>query len=103
MPRRSARCPDESLLQALAAGIAPPGFMEGQWGHIASCDRCTFLLKSYLALFSEELTAEESRLLAELETSKPEGQKNLVRKILRLVREARGQKKAKNGFLVHDK
>lgn len=84
----------------MAAGIGPTGFMEDHLRHIANCDRCAFLLKDYLALFSEELTAEESRLLAQLETSKPEGQRKLVRKILRLVRQAREKKKAKNGFLV---
>lgn len=83
MPRRSEHCPDEDGLQALAAGIAPPGFIQDHLEHIASCDRCAFLLKNYLALFSEELTAEERRLLAELETSKPEGQEKLLQKMLR--------------------
>ena len=100
IPPETADCPDESVLQALAAGIESPGFMKDHGGHIANCDRCALLLKNFLALFSDEMTAEESRLLAELKTSKPEGQKNLVRKILRLVRKARGQKDATNGFLV---
>lgn len=74
--------------------------MEAHGQHVASCDRCASLLKNYLALFSDELTAEERRFLAELETSKPEGQKNLLHKILRQVRRAREEKKAKNGFLI---
>lgn len=100
LPPETPHCPDEKGLQVLAAGIAPLGFMEDHGGHIANCDRCALLLKNYLALFSEELTEEERRFLAELETSKPEGQKNLLQKILQQVRGAREEKKAKNGFLV---
>lgn len=87
IPPDSAGCPDEKVLQELAAGIAPPGFIEDNLEHIASCDRCAFVLKNYLALFSDELTAEERRLLAELETSKPQGQEKLLQKMLRQAAE----------------
>lgn len=38
LPRKTPHCPDEKGLQALAAGIAPLGFMEDHGGHIANCD-----------------------------------------------------------------
>ena len=80
---KSADCPEEEVLQALAAGIGPPGLIDLHLGHIADCDRCALLLKTYISEFTDELTAEEEAILSELETSKPEWQRELVQKILR--------------------
>ena len=86
LPReRSPDCPDEEVLQELAAGIGPPGLMDEHGSHIATCDRCALVLKSYLHDFNDELTAEEEAMLAELESSTPEGQRKIVQRILKHV------------------
>lgn len=80
---RSEACLDETLLQQLAAGIAPAGTFEQHGEHIARCDRCASLLKRYLYDFSDELTPDEEAILSQLESSKPEVQKAMVGKVLR--------------------
>src|SRR5215470_19043938 len=80
---KSANCPEEEVLQALAAGIGPPGLIELHLGHIADCERCALLLKTYVSEFTDELTAEEEAILSELQTSKPEWQKEFAQEILR--------------------
>ena len=82
---KSANCPEEEVLQALAAGIGPPGLIELHLGHIADCERCALLLKTYVSDFTDELTAEEEAILSELKTSKPEWQREFVRKILHRI------------------
>ena len=87
---RSAGCLDEAILQEVAAGIAPPEVMEEHGEHIANCDRCALVLKRYLFEFSDEVTPEEEAILAALKTSKPEGQKQLVDKMLRHMNQSHG-------------
>lgn len=77
-----ADCLDELALQELAAGIAPAGFFEEHREHITYCNRCASILKTYLAAFSDEMTAEEEAILNELRSSKPKGQKRLLKKLL---------------------
>ena len=86
-----ADCPDQEALQELAAGIAPPGFMEAHGEHIAKCDRCALLLKGYLSDFADELTADEETILAGLESSTEAGQKRIVARVLDEVRRSRGR------------
>jgi hypothetical protein len=86
---RSANCPDEEVLQELAAGIGAPGLIDEHGTHIAACDRCALILKTYLHEFSDELTAEEEAMLGELESSTPEGQRKIVQRILNQVGERR--------------
>ena len=54
-------------------------------GHIAGCDYCAGRLRTYLFVFSDEITPDEEILLSELESSKPEGQKKLLQEILRHI------------------
>ena len=84
----TADCVDDIILQELAAGIAPPEVIERRLAHIATCDRCASLLKQYLYDFSDELTPEEEAILAQLESSTPEGQKALA-KLLEHMNEKR--------------
>ena len=89
---KSADCPEDEVLQALAAGIGPPGLMELHGSHIVDCERCALLLKTYVSDFTDELTAEEEAVLSELETSKPEWQRKLVQEILRRMPSSRTPK-----------
>jgi len=80
---RSEGCLDESVLQELAAGIAPEGTLEQHGEHISHCDRCASILKRYLSIFSDEVTPEEQALISQLKSSRPETQRAIVRKMLR--------------------
>ena len=56
-------CPDEEMLQKLAAGICPPELTESTAQHAAHCDFCAPLLNTYLKEFSEELAPEDAAIL----------------------------------------
>lgn len=73
-------CPAEEALQELAAGIGPSEMVEATTEHAAHCDFCGPLLARYMREFSDSLEAEDTALLAQLESSKPGWQKKFVRK-----------------------
>lgn len=72
-------CPAEEALQELAAGIGPSEMVEATTEHAAHCDFCGPLLARYMREFSDSLEAEDTALLAQLESSKPGWQKKFVR------------------------
>ena len=76
-------CLNDTILQELAAGIAPEETLDQHFEHIAQCARCGSRFKLYLAEFSDEITPEEQAFLSTLESSTPEGQKAIVQKLLR--------------------
>src|ERR1051326_8759841 len=72
-------CPDDEVLQEVAAGLSFPELAERTWQHAARCSVCGPALKRYKREFADEPTPENSRILQQLESSKPEWQRRLVR------------------------
>lgn len=75
-------CPTDETLQELAAGIGPSETAEATTDHAAHCDFCGPRLSLYLREFSDAVEDEDTALLAQLETAKPDWQKKFVRKHL---------------------
>jgi hypothetical protein len=82
-------CLDETILQGLAAGIAPVDALERSGEHLANCDRCASRLRRYLHEFSDELTPKEQAIIDQLESSYPEGQQTIVKILLRCMNDRR--------------
>jgi len=78
MTQKIAPCPEQELLQKIAAGECPPD-IEKIVSHAAQCKTCGPLLKKYLAIFSDETTPEEKEFISCLQTSDPEVQREWVR------------------------
>lgn len=74
-------CPPEDALRSLAAGLTPPDQATPLIQHAAQCDHCGQILRMYTEDFSEDLTPEDQALLAQLKSSSPEWQEELLRKI----------------------
>ncbi|MGC2743631.1 MAG: CHAT domain-containing protein [Candidatus Angelobacter sp.] len=72
-------CPDDNVLQELAAGILAPGMAEQTMLHVAECKSCGPTLRQYLKEFSDEQSPENISILKQLQSSKPAWQKKLVR------------------------
>ncbi|HEV3041159.1 MAG TPA: CHAT domain-containing protein [Candidatus Angelobacter sp.] len=72
-------CPEEQVLQELAAGICSQDVAAPALRHAAHCDYCGPLLNRYLEEFSEELQPEDHAILSQLASGKPEWQERLVR------------------------
>jgi CHAT domain-containing protein len=72
-------CPEEQLLQQLAAGICSRETALTTIQHAAQCDHCGPLLNQYLEEFSEDLHPEDQTLLNNLATGRPEWQERFVR------------------------
>ncbi len=83
-PKQS--CPDEDVLQEVAAGIGSEELALQTMQHVARCSDCARTLRRYIREFSDEQSPENAVVLKQLESSSPEWQK-------RLVREAIGGKK----------
>jgi hypothetical protein len=75
-------CPDNDVLQELAAGILAPAMAEQTMLHVAECKLCGPILRQYLREFSDEQSPENISILKQLQSSKPEWQKKLVRKLI---------------------
>ncbi len=81
-------CPDDEVLQELAAGISSPEQAEQTMQHVARCSICGPALRRYVREFSAEETPENTRILAQLESSKPEWQRRLAKKLVGRPRRA---------------
>ncbi|HWG39898.1 MAG TPA: CHAT domain-containing protein [Candidatus Acidoferrales bacterium] len=75
-------CPEDDVLQELAAGILAPAMAEQAMLHVAECKSCGPTLRQYLKEFSEEQSPENIAILKQLHSSKPVLQKNLVRQLI---------------------
>ena len=75
-PRQN--CPDEEVLQELAAGIGSPELAHQTMQHVARCSTCSAALRRYVNEFSDEQSPENVAILNQLQSSKPEWQKRLV-------------------------
>jgi CHAT domain-containing protein len=77
-PQRQ-NCPDDEVLQELAAGIGSPELEQQAILHVAQCSECSAALRRYIREFSDEQTPENIALINKLQSSKPQWQKKLVR------------------------
>jgi CHAT domain-containing protein len=75
-------CPDDEVLQELAAGISSPEQAEQTMQHVARCSICGPALRRYVREFSGEETPENAQILAQLESSKPQWQRRLAKKLV---------------------
>ena len=75
-------CPDNDVIQELAAGILAPGMAEQTMLHVSECKSCGPILRQYLREFSDEQSPENIAILKELRSSKPAWQKKLVRDLI---------------------
>jgi CHAT domain-containing protein len=75
-------CPDDEVLQELAAGLSSPELAERTLQHVSRCNVCGPALKRYMREFSDQDTPETARILNQLESSRPEWQRGLVRKVV---------------------
>src|SRR6478672_11427832 len=80
-PRRP-NCPDDEVIQELAAGILSPAMAEQTMHHVARCNTCGAALRRYIREFSEEQSPDDIAILHQLESSKPQWQKRLVRELI---------------------
>src|SRR5882724_3395928 len=66
-------CPDESVLEKIAAGICPPEIESVTLQHAAQCNVCGPRLRRYMKIFSPAQPSDaEVALLNQLQTSRPE-------------------------------
>ena len=72
-------CPDEEVLQELAAGIGSTELAHQTMQHVARCSICSAALRRYVSEFSDEQSPENMAILSQLQSSKPQWQKRLVR------------------------
>jgi CHAT domain-containing protein len=75
-------CPDNEVLQELAAGILAPAMAERTMLHVAECKACGPTLLQYAKDFSDEQSPENITILKQLQSSKPAWQRKLVRKLI---------------------
>ncbi|HET9838959.1 MAG TPA: CHAT domain-containing protein [Candidatus Angelobacter sp.] len=75
-------CPDDEVLQELAAGLSSPELAERTLQHVSRCSICGPAVKRYLSEFSDQETPATTRILKQLESSKPEWQRRLVSGVL---------------------
>ena len=74
-------CPENDVLQELAAGILAPAMAEQTMLHVAECPSCGPTLRQYLREFSDEQSPENIAILRQLQSLKPAWQKKLVREL----------------------
>jgi CHAT domain-containing protein len=79
-------CPSEDVLREVAAEVAPPDIVNSTLQHSSQCDHCGPLLKSYIEVFSDELSPEIETLIQALPSSRPERQREKAREIAGLLR-----------------
>ena len=80
--QRRPNCPDDEVIQELAAGILSPAMAEQTMHHVARCNTCGAALRRYIREFSEEQSPDDIAILNQLESSKPQWQKRLVRELI---------------------
>ena len=79
-PRQN--CPDQEVLQELAAGIGSPELAQQTMQHVAHCSTCSAALRRYIREFSAEQSPEDVAILRQLQSSRPQWQKRLVRELV---------------------
>jgi CHAT domain-containing protein len=74
-------CPDDEVLQELAAGISSPELAQQTMQHVARCSVCGPALRRYLREFTDERSPENERILAQLQSSTPKWRRQFVRSV----------------------
>jgi CHAT domain-containing protein/tetratricopeptide (TPR) repeat protein len=77
-------CPGPAVWREIVGGLTPPVQTLEYIEHASHCDSCGLLLRSSFAELADlgrELTEEERKLIAALESAHPEWQQNLARRI----------------------
>src|SRR6266481_2806915 len=72
-------CPDDEVLQELAAGICLPDLADQAMQHISRCASCGTALRRYVREFSSDVSPENAQILKQLRSSSPQWQRDLVR------------------------
>lgn len=70
------------MLQELAAGIGSQQLAQQVMQHVARCSTCSAALRRYIREFSSEQSPEDVAILKQLQSSKPQWQKRLVRELI---------------------
>ncbi len=78
---KTPECPPESEWARLAAGLLDPGEASARMDHAARCSFCGPLLRAAVEDFSDDLSEEEKRLLAELPSSRKDVQQPLAARL----------------------
>jgi CHAT domain-containing protein len=81
-PPPGQNCPDEEVLQELAAGIGSPELARQTMQHVARCSTCGAVLRRYIREFSDEQSPDDVAILKQLQSSRPQWQKRLVRELI---------------------
>ena len=87
-PREAPRpgCPEPAEWASLAVGLEEGGRREELLAHASECDACGAALRTVMDDFSLDLTEAESKVLESLESSKPEWQRDMARKMADISR-----------------
>jgi tetratricopeptide (TPR) repeat protein len=80
-------CPLMTEWAGLAAGLVSEGRRDELLAHAGECDACGAVLRTVMNDFSMEFTEAETKLLASLESSKPEWQRKMARRMADASRE----------------
>ncbi|HEY1938095.1 MAG TPA: CHAT domain-containing protein [Candidatus Angelobacter sp.] len=75
-------CPDDELLQEVAAGIGSSELAQQTMSHVARCSTCAAVLRRYIKEFSDEQSPEDAAIIKQLQSSRPQWQKRLVRELV---------------------
>jgi tetratricopeptide (TPR) repeat protein len=74
-------CPPATEWASLAAGLVDAGRARVLLAHASQCDACGAVLHAVVADFSDDMNDAESKALEALESSKPEWQRNVARRM----------------------
>ena len=80
----SPECPSEDTLRQHAAGLVPDDLAAALTRHVADCDHCGPLFRSFTEDFSGDYTPEERAVLTNLKSGSESWQKELAKKIGKL-------------------
>jgi tetratricopeptide (TPR) repeat protein len=78
----TSECPSEDALRQLAAGLSPDAFSAQIARHAAACDHCGPLLRTFTEDFSDDFSSEEQAVLAKLQGSSTQWQKDTARQMM---------------------
>lgn len=78
-------CPDEDCWMDVVARVLPAPQTSALLEHAALCRHCGPILKDAAAFLSQETTLEEEELLSQLQSRRPGRNKELARKLARVV------------------
>ncbi|HEY6351872.1 MAG TPA: hypothetical protein VI636_20945 [Candidatus Angelobacter sp.] len=87
-------CLSEEDLRKQAAGLFPAAVASQWMRHVAACNRCAMLLRTYVEDFSDDFSPEERALLGQIKSASPDWQRQAARKTLQTALETSTEEKA---------